>query len=296
MSRLHQHNLVRSIACLTRYGPQLARKTESSLVAAVTCVLRVKSLARAVDQRFSEHQVSLKSRLSSPPSVLDLRHTRPQDASSSTKGTATSWHSAKASAIDSSEPNIVCARCAVGQHQEGGFADSTLPVVLDVRSCSRRCCAQDHEDARPSAHCLSRHTDGHSGYASSGWIQLFGTNHCKRTRLNSGHLGAINLTVLQKVSYAKSKSNIIAKLDGTFKIPTSANAPAEMTDLQQSIFNAPPPGSNATAAPSAPSALPSKPPAAAAAADENRGQKRAREDDDEDEDSDVAMEEDSDDD
>ncbi|KAG8164601.1 hypothetical protein KVR01_004876 [Diaporthe batatas] len=104
-----------------------------------------------------------------------------------------------------------------------------------------------------------------------------------------------------KVSYAKSKSNVVAKLDGTFKIPTSANQQAEMTDLQQSIFNAPPPGS-AAAAPPGPSGLPIKPPAAAgqptASADdaENRGQKRPREDEDEDEDSDVAMEEDSDDD
>lgn len=105
-----------------------------------------------------------------------------------------------------------------------------------------------------------------------------------------------------KVSYAKSKSNAVAKLDGTFKIPTSANQQAEMTDLQQSIFNAPLPGS-AAAAPPAPSGLPTKPPAAAGQATanaddaENRGQKRPREEEeDEDEDSDVAMEEDSDDD
>ncbi|KAK7741589.1 hypothetical protein SLS63_001146 [Diaporthe eres] len=106
-----------------------------------------------------------------------------------------------------------------------------------------------------------------------------------------------------KVAYAKSKSNVVAKLDGTFKIPTSANQQAEMTDLQQSIFNAPPPGSAAPAAPPAPSGLPTKPPAAAgqatASADdaENRGQKRPREEEEEEEeDSDVAMEEDSDDD
>ncbi|ROW18030.1 hypothetical protein VPNG_00355 [Cytospora leucostoma] len=79
-----------------------------------------------------------------------------------------------------------------------------------------------------------------------------------------------------KVSYAKSKSNIIAKLDGTFHIPKPAAA-AEMTDLQQSIFNAPVPGSAAAAA--APSGLPTKPPTAAAdpstaTAGENRGQKR----------------------
>lgn len=101
--------------------------------------------------------------------------------------------------------------------------------------------------------------------------------------------------------YAKSKSNIIAKLDGTLKMPTSnANQAAEMTDLQQSIFNAPLPGSAATstATPAAPSGLPSRPQTATATAEgpETRGQKRQRDEDDEDEDSDVAMEEDSDDD
>lgn len=63
-----------------------------------------------------------------------------------------------------------------------------------------------------------------------------------------------------------------------------------MTDLQQSIFNAPVPG--AAAAP-APSGLPTKPPTNA---EETRGQKRSREEEEDDEDSDVAMEEDSDDD
>lgn len=110
-------------------------------------------------------------------------------------------------------------------------------------------------------------------------------------------------TKAQKVMYAKSRSNIIAKLDGTAKMPTSAaNQAAEMTDLQQSIFNAPVPGSAAAATtaatPAAPAGLPSRPQNTAASAEtpETRGQKRQREEDDEDEDSDVAMEEDSDDD
>ncbi|SPJ79681.1 related to small nuclear ribonucleoprotein U2B [Fusarium torulosum] len=100
-----------------------------------------------------------------------------------------------------------------------------------------------------------------------------------------------------KIQYAKSKSDFVAKLDGTFKIPTVAGAAnVEQTELQQSIFNAPPPG----AAPTPGSGLPAKP---AANADHDmedadtpggRGQKRTR--DDEDSDSDVAMEEDSDDD
>ncbi|KAK1835617.1 U2 small nuclear ribonucleoprotein B [Podospora conica] len=99
-----------------------------------------------------------------------------------------------------------------------------------------------------------------------------------------------------KIMYAKTKSNAIAKLDGTFKIPTAA-ADVKVTDLQQQIFNAPVPG---TASTSAPSSLPPKPPAGGDqvmtdAGNADRGTKRAREDEPEESDSDVAMEEDSDD-
>ncbi|SPQ18173.1 98ceeef0-2ac6-4293-be16-fee04c23634d [Thermothielavioides terrestris] len=106
-----------------------------------------------------------------------------------------------------------------------------------------------------------------------------------------------------KISYAKSKSNIIAKLDGTFKIPAASSAArVEVTDLQQSIFNAPVPGSSTTGAPPAATGLPSKPPGGAdhAAADagtpESRGVKRPREEEEpeEESDQDVAMEEESD--
>ncbi|KAK4186455.1 U2 small nuclear ribonucleoprotein B [Podospora australis] len=98
-----------------------------------------------------------------------------------------------------------------------------------------------------------------------------------------------------KISYAKSKSNIIAKLDGTFKPPAASTAAqVEITDLQQSIFNAPVPG-----APSA--GVPAKPANADqvmkdAASPDTRGVKRPREEEGQEEsDSDVAMEEDSDD-
>ncbi|KAG5947449.1 hypothetical protein E4U59_001034 [Claviceps monticola] len=101
-----------------------------------------------------------------------------------------------------------------------------------------------------------------------------------------------------KIQYAKSKSHFVAKLDGTFKMPNSSGAAiVEQTSLQQSIFNAPRPGTT-----------PSKPPLAAdspddqvmadAATPEKRGQKRTREEndnDEEDSEGDVAMEEDSDD-
>jgi hypothetical protein len=107
----------------------------------------------------------------------------------------------------------------------------------------------------------------------------------------------------QQISYAKSKSNIVAKLDGTFKIPAASSAArVEVTDLQQSIFNAPVPGQSTTGAPSAPPGLPSKPAGADhamtdAGTPESRGVKRPREDEDaEDEsDQDVEMEEESDD-
>ncbi|KAL7819983.1 hypothetical protein V8C26DRAFT_427386 [Trichoderma gracile] len=96
-----------------------------------------------------------------------------------------------------------------------------------------------------------------------------------------------------KIQYAKSKSHFVAKLDGTFKIPstTAGAATVEQTELQQSIFNAPPPGS----APEKPAAPAANQAAKNPEADENRGQKRTREEEEEESDEDVAMEEDSDD-
>ncbi|EPE05486.1 rna recognition domain-containing protein [Ophiostoma piceae UAMH 11346] len=96
-----------------------------------------------------------------------------------------------------------------------------------------------------------------------------------------------------KISYAKSKSNVISRLDGTFKAQQTAAQIVEVTDLQQSIFSAPVPGSSSTPAPTASAPVGAAVPPSAAAA----GQKRTRDDDDEEEDSDsdVAMEEDSDD-
>jgi U2 small nuclear ribonucleoprotein B'' len=99
-----------------------------------------------------------------------------------------------------------------------------------------------------------------------------------------------------KIQYAKSKSDVVAKLDGTYKMAGSAATNVEMTQTQHSIFNAPAPGS----APSASHGLPAKPPPGAdrvmtdAASPDNRGQKRTRDEEDE-SDEDVAMEEDSDD-
>ncbi|KAL6694871.1 hypothetical protein J3F84DRAFT_349146 [Trichoderma pleuroticola] len=95
-----------------------------------------------------------------------------------------------------------------------------------------------------------------------------------------------------KIQYAKSKSHFVAKLDGTFKIPTmiSGAATVEQTELQQSIFNAPLPGT----APEKPT-VPAATQAAKDAEDESRGQKRTRDEEEEESEEDVAMEEDSDD-
>ncbi|KAG6070629.1 hypothetical protein E4U16_006732 [Claviceps sp. LM84 group G4] len=109
-----------------------------------------------------------------------------------------------------------------------------------------------------------------------------------------------------KIQYAKSKSHFVAKLDGTFKMPNSSGAAiVEQTSLQQSIFNAPRPGTTPSKPPPA-SDLSADPSAGSpadqvmtdAATPEKRGQKRTREDndnDEEDSEGDVAMEEDSDD-
>ncbi|KAK7969806.1 U2 small nuclear ribonucleoprotein B'' [Apiospora saccharicola] len=102
-----------------------------------------------------------------------------------------------------------------------------------------------------------------------------------------------------RISYAKSKSDTVAKLDGTYKMPGSAAANVEMSEVQQSIFNAPAPGSATATAPAPSRGLPSKPPASDSkdtSGTDARGQKRTRdEEEEEDSDSDVAMEEDSDD-
>ena len=108
----------------------------------------------------------------------------------------------------------------------------------------------------------------------------------------------------QQIQYAKSKSDTIAKLDGTFRMPSAAAGEVTATELQQSIFNAPP-----SAAPPAPIAAGIlKPPTTggeltmedarspASAAGQKRRRDEAEEEEEEDSEGDVAMEEDSDDD
>jgi len=116
-----------------------------------------------------------------------------------------------------------------------------------------------------------------------------------------------------EIQYAKSKSDTIAKLDGTFHKPAAAAGEVTATELQQSIFNAPPSIAAAsttaaatTAAAAAAAATAALKPSAGESvpAEEARtpgsvaGQKRRRDEEEEAEESeeeDVEMEEDSDD-
>ncbi|KAI9744812.1 MAG: U2 snRNP complex subunit msl1 [Claussenomyces sp. TS43310] len=110
-----------------------------------------------------------------------------------------------------------------------------------------------------------------------------------------------------QIQYAKSKSDTIAKLDGTFHRPAAAAGAVTATELQQSIFNAPPsaaaPGTTALQG----GAASLKPPPTGADQDMRdaspatslAGQKRRREEEEDEEEGsegDAAMEEDSDDD
>ncbi|MCJ1247468.1 U2 snRNP complex subunit msl1 [Trapelia coarctata] len=51
----------------------------------------------------------------------------------------------------------------------------------------------------------------------------------------------------QKIQYANGRSNVFNRLEGVYRPPTTA-APVTSTELQQSIFNAPPSSVSATAA------------------------------------------------
>jgi U2 small nuclear ribonucleoprotein B'' len=112
--------------------------------------------------------------------------------------------------------------------------------------------------------------------------------------------------IKQQIQYAKSKSDTIAKLDGTFKMPAAAAGAVTATELQQSIFNAPPSASNTATLPPPPAGTLRPPPSTDTAMEDARspttsvvGQKRRRADEDEEEEDsegDVAMDEDSDDD
>ncbi len=100
---------------------------------------------------------------------------------------------------------------------------------------------------------------------------------------------------LQKIQYAKSKSDTIAKLDGTYHMPVVAAGAVTSTELQQSIFNAPPSSASGPAPPPSAAASSLNPPDTATNGIQNdaeglQGVKRRR--DDESDAEDAPMEED----
>jgi len=104
-----------------------------------------------------------------------------------------------------------------------------------------------------------------------------------------------DLIRLQKIQYAKSKSDTIAKLDGTYHMPVVAAGAVTSTELQLSIFNAPPSSASGPAPPSSAAAGSLNPPDTAtngiqSDAEGLQGVKRRR--DDESDAEDAPMEED----
>ncbi|KAI4262878.1 MAG: hypothetical protein L6R42_001951 [Xanthoria sp. 1 TBL-2021] len=94
------------------------------------------------------------------------------------------------------------------------------------------------------------------------------------------------------IQYGKGKSHAVAKLDGTYRMPSATVNQVAGTELQQSIFNAPPSSASLGAPPSAP--IP-KPPGAQLTesnvdGEEPHGVKRGR--DEESDDEGAPMEED----
>jgi U2 small nuclear ribonucleoprotein B'' len=90
----------------------------------------------------------------------------------------------------------------------------------------------------------------------------------------------------QQIAYAKGQSQIIPKLRGTFEPPTAGTGAVETTELQRSIFNAPP------------SSIPTKPvetngvrPAEASLPNPPHGVKRSREEEEEEEEEEKEEEE-----
>ncbi|KAL8709099.1 MAG: hypothetical protein Q9220_006120 [cf. Caloplaca sp. 1 TL-2023] len=103
-----------------------------------------------------------------------------------------------------------------------------------------------------------------------------------------------------KIQYSKGKSDTIAKLDGTFRAPSEAVTQVTSSEIQQSIFNAPPVSSTPAAVPPSTS-LPKAPEPKTNGTETNGGElhgvKRGREDESDDEgapmeedDSDAPME------
>ncbi|KAA8901863.1 hypothetical protein FN846DRAFT_891702 [Sphaerosporella brunnea] len=92
-----------------------------------------------------------------------------------------------------------------------------------------------------------------------------------------------------RISYAKTKSHKIAKLDGTFRMPGTAGATADVEAAGKPFVALP------GTAPTPPAGAPGAAPAAASpAAEAVTGQKRQREEDSEEEEAEMEMEDDDD--
>lgn len=140
-----------------------------------------------------------------------------------------------------------------------------LHAVQHLRSRARRRGAEDEQDARTGAHRISGCTGGEPGDEAAAGVGVLREGdgglgfrshssaslqsplvsdlpQLSHSTSNHSHHPAntpANTPSRQKIAYAKGKSDTIAKLDGTFKIP-DVRTTATSSEVQQSIFNAPP--------------------------------------------------------
>ncbi|KAK4698050.1 hypothetical protein P7C71_g132, partial [Lecanoromycetidae sp. Uapishka_2] len=95
-----------------------------------------------------------------------------------------------------------------------------------------------------------------------------------------------------KIQYAKGKSDTIAKLDGTYRMPVAVGNEVTTTELQQSIFGAPPSSLPPAAKAAAPNEATNEDMEVDKEGEESKGVKRTREEESDEEG--APMEEDSD--
>ncbi|KAI5199666.1 RNA-binding domain-containing protein [Aureobasidium subglaciale] len=100
----------------------------------------------------------------------------------------------------------------------------------------------------------------------------------------------VSLTLLKKITYSSTKSDTLAKLDGTYKQPPPAETPAaaQPNSLQQSIFSGAPGASTAPGA-TAPLAPPPALDSTVSAPGQTAGVKRPRDESDDDKEEEAPM-------
>ena len=154
---------------------------------------------------------------------------------------------------------------------------STYGPVLDVNATRAK-------GMRGQAHIVFR--DIQTSTQALRALQGFDFFDQEMVRMSRSPRRKPTLIILQKIVYGRGQSHVIGKLRGTFEMPSTATEATATTDLQKSIFNAPP------------GSVPSKPVGSTEVkppqSEVPHGTKRPREDEEENEEGEAPMEEDGD--